>query len=131
MEKMPFRPEFKSLVLPGGPSPLVRSHRSLARETDWRRRLPVLAGPHVTLRELRPDDATSLLAMVSSEEVARFISPPPTTVEGFERFIEWTASESTVSTCVSASSREECQPRLGCSRFARSIWPLTLASGAS
>ncbi len=90
MEKMPFRPEFKSLVPPGGPSPLVRSHRSFARETDWRRRLPVLAGPHVTLRELRVDDAASLFAMVSSEEVARFISPPPTTVEGFERFIEWT-----------------------------------------
>jgi RimJ/RimL family protein N-acetyltransferase len=28
--------------------------------------------------------------MLNTEEVARFISPPPTTVEGFERFIEWT-----------------------------------------
>jgi RimJ/RimL family protein N-acetyltransferase len=31
--------------------------------------------------------------MLSTEEVARFISPPPTTVEGFERFIEWTHRE--------------------------------------
>jgi ribosomal-protein-alanine N-acetyltransferase len=28
--------------------------------------------------------------MLSTEEVSRFISPPPTTVEGFERFIAWT-----------------------------------------
>jgi ribosomal-protein-alanine N-acetyltransferase len=28
--------------------------------------------------------------MLATEEVARFITPPPTTVEGFERFIEWT-----------------------------------------
>ncbi len=35
----------------------------------------------------------SLLAMLSTEEVSRFISPPPTTVEGFERFIAWTHRE--------------------------------------
>jgi RimJ/RimL family protein N-acetyltransferase len=58
--------------------------------TDWRRALPVLTGEMVTLRELRKSDAPSLLAMIATEEVARFISPPPTTVEGFERFIEWT-----------------------------------------
>jgi ribosomal-protein-alanine N-acetyltransferase len=42
-----------------------------------------------TLRELRVSDAPSLLAMLTTEEVSRFISPPPTTVEGFERFIGW------------------------------------------
>ena len=46
-----------------------------------------------TLRELRLSDAASLLAMLSTEEVSRFISPPPTTVEGFERFIAWTHRE--------------------------------------
>jgi hypothetical protein len=46
-----------------------------------------------TLRELRLSDAPALLAMLSTEEVARFISPPPTTVEGFERFIAWTHRE--------------------------------------
>ena len=57
--------------------------------SDWRDGLPVLRGKGVTLRELRVSDAASLLALLTTEEVTRFISPPPTTVEGFERFIEW------------------------------------------
>ena len=61
--------------------------------SDWRDRLPVLRGTGVTLRELRVTDAPSLLAMLTTEEVARFISPPPSTVEGFERFIRWSQSE--------------------------------------
>jgi RimJ/RimL family protein N-acetyltransferase len=61
--------------------------------SDWKQALPVLTGSMVTLRELRLSDATSLLSMLSTEEVARFISPPPTTVEGFERFIAWTHRE--------------------------------------
>jgi ribosomal-protein-alanine N-acetyltransferase len=44
----------------------------------------------VILRELRASDAPSLFALLTTEEVARFISPPPTTVEGFEKFIAWT-----------------------------------------
>ncbi|MDE3153691.1 MAG: GNAT family N-acetyltransferase [Acidobacteriota bacterium] len=60
---------------------------------DWRDGLPVLKGRRVTLRELRVDDAQSLLAMLTSDEITRFISPPPTTVEGFERFIAWTLRE--------------------------------------
>jgi [ribosomal protein S5]-alanine N-acetyltransferase len=58
--------------------------------TDWRQTVPVLTGRGITLRELAISDAPALLAMLNTEEVARFISPPPTTVEGFERFIEWT-----------------------------------------
>jgi RimJ/RimL family protein N-acetyltransferase len=42
------------------------------------------------LRELRTSDASSLFALLTAEEVSRFISPPPSTVEGFERFIAWT-----------------------------------------
>ena len=61
--------------------------------SDWKQALPVLTGSMVTLRELRLLDAMSLLSMLSTEEVARFISPPPTTVEGFERFIAWTHRE--------------------------------------
>jgi len=61
--------------------------------TDWQARLPVLSGRQVTLRELRLSDAPSLFAMLTSEEVSRFISPPPTTVEGFERFVAWTHRE--------------------------------------
>ncbi len=61
--------------------------------SNWKSGLPVLAGTTFTLRELRMEDAPSLLAMLSTEEVARFISPPPTTVQGFERFIAWTHRE--------------------------------------
>ena len=61
--------------------------------SDWKQALPVLTGSMATLRELRLSDAPSLLAMLSTEEVARFISPPPTTIDGFERFIAWTHRE--------------------------------------
>jgi uncharacterized protein len=61
--------------------------------SDWRQALPVITAGSVTLRELELTDAVSLLDMLSTEEVARFISPPPTTVEGFERFIAWAHQE--------------------------------------
>ena len=61
--------------------------------TNWRNALPALQAGDVTLRELRLADAPSLLQMLSSEEVSRFISPPPTTVAGFERFIAWAQQE--------------------------------------
>ena len=89
MEKMPYRDAIVGAVTAdaadSGPSPVV--------ETDWKRALPVLTAGSVTLRELRVSDAPSLLALLTTEEVSRFISPPPTTVEGFERFIEWTQRE--------------------------------------
>jgi RimJ/RimL family protein N-acetyltransferase len=61
--------------------------------SDWKKGLPVLQSEGITLRELRIGDATALLALLTSEEVTRFISPPPTTIEGFERFIMWTERE--------------------------------------
>ena len=59
----------------------------------WKEAVPVLQGEGITLRELRVSDAASLLALLTTEEVTRFISPPPTTVEGFERFIQWAQRE--------------------------------------
>jgi [ribosomal protein S5]-alanine N-acetyltransferase len=83
MEKMPFRPQVAAdAMLLDDPSWQVVS-------SDWRAGLPVLCGRQVTLREMRLSDAPSLLAMLSTEEVTRFVSPPPTTVEGFERFVLW------------------------------------------
>jgi RimJ/RimL family protein N-acetyltransferase len=61
--------------------------------SDWQRTLPVLRGRRVTLRELRAVDAASLFAMVSTEEVSRFINPPPSTVGGFSNFITWTQQQ--------------------------------------
>jgi [ribosomal protein S5]-alanine N-acetyltransferase len=73
------------------PVPFRPAARSVS--SDWKRGLPVLHGNGITLRELRASDAHSLLALLTTEEVTRFISPPPTTVEGFERFITWAVRE--------------------------------------
>src|SRR5512132_3690061 len=56
---------------------------------DWRNGLPIFKSTRMILRELVKSDAATLLALLRTEEVARFISPPPTTPEGFEKFIEW------------------------------------------
>ena len=82
MEKMPYRVELDTVMVPAS-MPSVQS-------SDWQSGLPTLRGRQVVLRELRASDAASLFALLTTEEVARFISPPPTTVEGFERFIDWT-----------------------------------------
>lgn len=57
--------------------------------SNWQVALPRLAGDGVTLREVRLSDAAALFALLTTDEVSRFISPPPTSVEGFERFIAW------------------------------------------
>ncbi|HYE85467.1 MAG TPA: GNAT family protein [Vicinamibacterales bacterium] len=72
---------------------MVLNLRSETISTDWQAGLPLLVGTNFTLRELRFEDAASLYASLTTEEVARFISPPPTNVEGFERFIQWTQTE--------------------------------------
>jgi len=90
MEKMPYR-DGEQLDVQAA----VAGNFGTTTSSDWRQALPVLTGTLVTLRELRLSDAPSLLAMLSTEEVSRFISPPPTTVEGFERFIAWTHRERT------------------------------------
>jgi len=72
---------------------VIGTARTETTTSDWKQALPVLTGSMATLRELRLSDAMSLLSMLSTEEVARFISPPPTTVEGFQRFIAWAHRE--------------------------------------
>jgi len=84
MEKMPYRHELEMQVQ-------VMTHTvEQVTTSDWRQALPVLSGDQVRLRELRTSDAQSLFALLTTQEVARFISPPPSTVEGFEKFIAWT-----------------------------------------
>jgi ribosomal-protein-alanine N-acetyltransferase len=72
------------------PSPAQRARVPATTMSDWRTQLPVLHGQGVHLRELRTSDAASLFALLTTAEVSRFISPPPTSVEGFVRFIDWT-----------------------------------------
>lgn len=89
MEKMPFLDMEREMDV----TAVMTTATTVATESNWRQALPALAGSMVTLRELRLSDAPSLLAMLSTDEVARLISPPPTTVDGFERFIAWTHRE--------------------------------------
>lgn len=91
MEKMPYTPEMDRAIAMITEQAVPTT--SSVVTTDWKTGLPVLTGSRITLRELRVSDAPSLFAMLTTEEVARFISPPPTTVEGFERFIMWANRE--------------------------------------
>ena len=90
MEKMPYRDELQTAMVMSSTETLV--------STDWKQGLPTLRGQQVVLRELRASDAASLFALLTTEEVSRFISPPPSTVEGFERFIAWTLRQRTAGT---------------------------------
>ena len=89
MEKMPYRDELQTVMVMPSITTTTPSTTTVV-STDWKEGLPTLRGQNVVLRELRASDAPSLFAMLTTEEVSRFISPPPTTVEGFERFIGWT-----------------------------------------
>jgi ribosomal-protein-alanine N-acetyltransferase len=97
MEKMPFQPEMTgSISRPARITPPTAPARIPGADVptaDWREALPVMRTDRITLRELRIEDAPMLFSMLSSEEAARFISPPPTTVDGFQRFIEWAIAE--------------------------------------
>jgi ribosomal-protein-alanine N-acetyltransferase len=90
MERMPYQPhEVAHLDTVFPPAmPVVGAEN--VTSSDWKAGLPALHGQTVTLRELRRSDAAALHALLTTEEVSRFISPPPSTVEEFERFIDWT-----------------------------------------
>ena len=83
MEKMPYQPHLEP-TLP--PAPLQAPSTVTS---DWRTGLPCLTGNLVSLREMRVSDAPALFAALTNEQVSKFISPPPATVDGFERFISW------------------------------------------
>jgi RimJ/RimL family protein N-acetyltransferase len=75
---------------------LVRPNpTNLSAALDWRSGVPILTAGGMSLRELRRSDASSLVSMLNATEVARFMSTPPATAEGFERFIAWSQRERT------------------------------------
>ena len=61
--------------------------------SHWREALPDLVGTLGTARPVQLGDAPALLTMLATPEVSRYIPPPPTTIEGFERFIAWSTHE--------------------------------------
>jgi len=87
MEKMPYQVELDTVMVQ--PIGEVVSSDWQQQGQRWQHGLPTLRGQQVVLRELQKSDAASLFALLTTEEVSRFISPPPSTVEGFERFIDW------------------------------------------
>jgi RimJ/RimL family protein N-acetyltransferase len=90
MEKMPYQEESISGTVV---QPVPLAEPSPDTTSGWRNGLPTLTGSLVTLRELRVSDAPALFVMLTTVEVTRFISPPPTTIEGFEKFIAWAHRE--------------------------------------
>jgi RimJ/RimL family protein N-acetyltransferase len=97
MEKTPYQPEFDSISSTG---PASATEIRVPEIGDWRHGVPTLCGALATLRELRATDAPSLLASMSTDQVKGSISPPPSTVEGFEKFVAWTHRERAAGRCV-------------------------------
>ncbi|MEI6667854.1 MAG: GNAT family protein [Acidobacteriota bacterium] len=60
---------------------------------DWREGLPVLRLAGALLREPRLVDAPRLFASLTAPAVAKFLSTPPDSPFGFERFIGWVQHE--------------------------------------
>jgi RimJ/RimL family protein N-acetyltransferase len=107
MERMPFQPELDTTIqvsaLPAAAPGAV----------SWRQGLPTLRSSLVTLRELRMSDAEALLAAVSTEDVVRFISPPPpNATAAFEKFIAWAHRERARGryVCFAVAARGDDQP---------------------
>jgi RimJ/RimL family protein N-acetyltransferase len=86
MEKMPYQEHADTAAVI---STVPRVEPAAPATNDWRSGLPTLTGAVIELRELRATDARSLFIALTTDEVTRFISPPPSTVEGFEKFIAW------------------------------------------
>jgi ribosomal-protein-alanine N-acetyltransferase len=72
----------------------------MAAALSWRDTCPTLRAPSVTLRELRRSDALTLFTLLTDAQVAHFISPPPSSPEGFAAFIDWTHKQREAGTYV-------------------------------
>jgi RimJ/RimL family protein N-acetyltransferase len=60
-----------------------------AAATTWKEFLPSLSADGLTLREIRQEDAAPLLNLLGSDDVGRFMSPLPPTIDSFGRFVAW------------------------------------------
>ena len=142
MEKMPYRVELDLMPVQLSVATAPRSINEPV-SSDWRQTLPTLRSQQVVLRELRASDAPSLFALLTTEEVSRFISPPPSTVDGFERFIAWTLRQRSAGTyaCFAVTVRgydtaigifqiRETQPGFGTAEWGFAIGSAFWGSGA-
>ena len=74
-------------------APVAPRHRAPRPPLSWRDAVPVLTGEHCVLRELEHSDAPQLVQILTMPDVSRFISPPPTSIERFKWFIDWSRGE--------------------------------------
>jgi RimJ/RimL family protein N-acetyltransferase len=61
----------------------------------WRVGTPLLRRGNVVVRGLRREDAPALCALCATEQVGRFLWPPPATTERFTEFIDWSRDQQT------------------------------------
>jgi [ribosomal protein S5]-alanine N-acetyltransferase len=102
----------------------------------WRDALPVWRDATLALREVEIDDAPSLMAHLGTADVSRFISAPPSTLAGFERFIAWSQQDRQAgrSACVAIVPAGQVraiglfQLRSLDARFANAEWGFALGS---
>jgi [ribosomal protein S5]-alanine N-acetyltransferase len=73
----------------GGTGPARHVLAADTPDTSWRQVVPVLSADGLILREVRRDDGSSLLAMLATDDVSRFMSPLPPTLDSFARFVAW------------------------------------------
>jgi RimJ/RimL family protein N-acetyltransferase len=78
------------------PAPGSHGRRRSGRAggVDCSNGLPALRGELVTLRELRPSDAPSLLGQLSNDEVLEYVPGAPRSLAGFQRFVAWARTQS-------------------------------------
>lgn len=67
--------------------------RRAVSTTNWRRGLPALTDGTVMLREVSSRDAVALVAHLNTASVRRHLAPPPTSIDGFQRFVRWTRAQ--------------------------------------
>jgi RimJ/RimL family protein N-acetyltransferase len=88
--------------------------RSDGAAADWKRTLPTLTGRRVVLRQLRDSDAASLTSLLGTDEVSRFVSPPPPCVEAFAQFVAWTDRQRAEGACLCfAVTLKDCDRAIG------------------
>ncbi|MFN8059857.1 MAG: GNAT family N-acetyltransferase [Vicinamibacterales bacterium] len=61
----------------------------VSQASGWRAGLPEVAGVRWCVREVAASDAPALQRWLSDPQVYRYLAPPPSTVQEFERFITW------------------------------------------
>jgi ribosomal-protein-alanine N-acetyltransferase len=67
----------------------AENHAAHSHGVGWIDGLPELSGDRIRLRELVESDGPSLCEHFRDAEVGRYIPPPPTTLNGFSRFLAW------------------------------------------